>query len=64
MQKLSDELSDVSRQLKILQEEKNRLLSETSSDAQQKSLEVQSLEQASILTDTSRLFQSDNHMIP
>ena len=45
LQKVSDELSDVSRKLKILQDEKNQLLSKSSSEAQQKSLEVQELEQ-------------------
>lgn len=45
LQILAEELSDVSRQLKILQEEKNSLLSKTSNDAEQKSLEVQALEQ-------------------
>ena len=47
LQKVSDELSDVSRKLKILQDEKNQLLSKSSSEAQQKSLEVQELEQVS-----------------
>ena len=45
MQKLTDELSDVSRKLKFLQDEKNQLLSKSSNEAQQKSLEVQALEQ-------------------
>lgn len=45
VQKLTDELSDVSRKLKLLQDEKNQLLSKSSNEAQQKSLEVQALEQ-------------------
>ena len=42
---LEDDLSDVSRKLKILQDEKKLLLSKSSDEAQQKSLEVQALEQ-------------------
>lgn len=45
IQKLTDELSDVSRNLKLLQDEKNLLLSKSTNDAHQKSLEVQALEQ-------------------
>ena len=50
VQKLTDELSDVSRKLKFLQDEKNQLLSKSSNEAQQKSLEVQALEQVNIST--------------
>lgn len=49
VQKLTDELSDVSRKLKVLQDEKNKLLSQSSNDAQQKSLEVQALEKVGVI---------------
>ena len=48
IQKITDELSDVSRKLKILQNEKNLLLSKSNTDAEQKSLEVEALEQVCV----------------
>lgn len=58
IQKITDELSDVSRKLKTLQDEKKLLLSKSSSEAQQKSLEVQALEQVHKI-----LFQTDKLII-
>lgn len=45
IQKLEDNLADVSRKLKALQDEKNLLLTKSSSESEQKSREVQLLEQ-------------------